>query len=196
MKHAVAESTTELHLIDNSRFTSRSESGQPNGGSVRRGAELSAHVSIAKSRIELYSHREKIVAATKHAAMLEQIGGLTELNISVLAKEGRYEELIASIARVSHLRYCLVDSMMSGHRLRELAFVCKSLGFKLATLHEIFRLARSLNRATEAEVRDARREFIAVSNEIAKSVLAAMSSLNSRPSSDRISGCQSRVGVQ
>ena len=143
-------------------------------GLIRKGS------ANAQSRIT--DARAKIAAAKRFAFELKGAGELTEITIRTLATERRYEETLASISLLSHLRYQLIERMMCGPHLRELSLVCKSLDFNIATLSAIWDLAGSVDIASQNEIRNAREDFVAVSREIANAVRAAMSSLHSLPS--------------
>ena len=102
---------------------------------------------------------------------LSQTGELTERKIRTFAEEEEYEELVAAISLMSRLKFQSLERMMHGPRLGGLTLVCKSLGFSMTTMNALWKLAVSRNGATSVEVQSARKDFLAISKEIAERVV-------------------------
>lgn len=115
--------------------------------------------------------RVKIAAAQRLAVTLKQEGDLTETKIGAFAAENKYEELVAAISLLSNLRYQVIESMLHGQRLGGLTLVCKSLGFNMTTMNALWKVAAWRNGAGPNEINSARKDFLAVSKEIAQRVL-------------------------
>jgi Uncharacterised protein conserved in bacteria (DUF2336) len=182
---AVASNKT-AQLSDHgvARLLERAESDDTISASLYARTDLPADVNrsgLANTKSHVEDAKAKIAAAKRFAALLQQAGDLTEFKIGVLARERRYEEMLASISLLSHLKYQLIERMMRGSDLRGLTLVCKSLGFNMTTMNAIWNLAVSCNGTSLDKIRSARRDFLTVSEEIANAVQAAMSSLHSLP---------------
>lgn len=192
VRNVVGNIAAELSNRGVARLLELAEGDRTIGARLNKRTDLPPS-AIGRGSTHAVSRRKdgsaKIAAAERFAITLEQTGKLTEAKISALAAENRYQETIATISLMSRLKYQLIERMLRGPRLRELALVCKSLGFGTATMDAIWNLTISLNGTTQDEIRDARGEFLATSTEIAESVHAAMSSLHPSPIRQRHDGC-------
>ncbi len=126
---------------------------------------------LASAEARSQDTEARIASAQRLVVTLKQTGALTEQKIGAFAAEGQYEELIAAISLRSRLKFQSLESMMHGPRLGGLTLVCRSLGFTTTTMNALWKLAVSRNGATAEEVRNARREFLALSREIAERVV-------------------------
>lgn len=174
-RNIAGNETAELSDRGVARLLERAQSDETIGAGLYMRSNLRPDVlrdalTNAVSRRE-EDTRAKIAAAQRLAVTLKQAGELTEFKINVFAAEGRYEELIASISLLSRLKFQLIESMMHGHRLGGLTLVCKSLGYNITTMNAVWNLAVSHNGATPDDIRNARKDFLAVSKEIAERVI-------------------------
>lgn len=126
---------------------------------------------LASAQAQSQDAEAKIASAQRLAVTLRQNGELTEPKIRAFAAEGKYEELVAAISLMSKLKFQSLESMMHGQRLGGLTLVCKSLGFGMTTMNDLWRLAVSRNGASSEDVQGARKDFLAVSREIAERVV-------------------------
>lgn len=115
--------------------------------------------------------KARIAAAQRFVLTIRQTSELTERHIDAFAEEGKYEELVAAISFMAKLKFHVLESMMYGERLGGLALVGKSLGFSMTTMNSLWKLAVSRNEATAEQVQGARKDFLAVSREIAERVV-------------------------
>ena len=113
----------------------------------------------------------KIAEAQRLVVTLKQTGELTESRLSAFAAAEKYEELVAAITLMSNLKYHNLEEMMHGQRLGGLSVVCKALGFSMTTMNAFWNLAMSRNRATQADVQSARKDFLVLSKEMAGRVM-------------------------
>ena len=113
----------------------------------------------------------RIAEAQRLVLTLNQTGELTEKRLSAFAADGQYEETIAAISLLSKLKYQTLENMMHGQRLGGLTLVCKSLGFSMTTMNAFWKLSMSRNRTVQEDVQGARRDFLAVSKEMAERVV-------------------------
>ena len=113
----------------------------------------------------------RIAEAQRLALTLKQAGELTEQRVSAFAADEKYEEMLAAISLMSKLKYQTLENMMHGQRLGGLTLVCKSLGFSMITMNAFWKLSMSRNRTAQQDVQGARRDFLAVSKEMAERVV-------------------------
>jgi uncharacterized protein (DUF2336 family) len=130
---------------------------------------IKAQLDRAEARSQAANAR--IAEAQRFVLGLNQTGELTERRLAGFAEDGKYEELIAAISLMSKLKHQTLENMMHGQRLGGLTLVCKSLGFSTITMNAIWKLSMSRNRAAQADVQSARRDFLAVSKEMAERVV-------------------------
>ena len=129
--------------------------------------EAQLHSAEAHSKVA----NTKIAEAQRFVVTLRQAGELTEPRLNAFAAKGKYEELVAAISLMSKLKYQNVESMMHGRRLAGLTLACKSIGFSMITMNAFWKLAVSRNLATPEHVQSARRDFLALSKEMADRVV-------------------------
>ena len=134
-----------------------------------RSDAIRAQLDRAEARTQ--DANAKIAEAQRHALTLNQAGELTEQCLSAFAAEGKYEDVIAAISLMSKLKYQTLENMMHGQRLGGLTLVCKSLGFSMITMNAFWKLSMSRNIAAQEDVQSARRDFLAVSKEMAERVV-------------------------
>ena len=113
----------------------------------------------------------KIAEAQRLVVTLKQTGELTESRLNAFAAAEKYEELVAAITLMSKLKYHNLEEMMHGQRLGGLTVVRKALGFSMTTMNAFWKLAMSRNRATQADVQSARKDFLGLSKEMAERVM-------------------------
>ena len=171
----VAANETAM-LSDNgvSRLIERSKNDETIGVGLYarrdlRSDAIKAQLDRAEARTQ--DANAKIAEAQRLALTLNQAGELTEQRLNAFAAEGKYEELIAAISLMSKLKYQTLENMMHGQRLGGLTLVCKSLGFSMLTMNAFWKLSMSRNIAAQEDVQSARRDFLAVSKEMAERVV-------------------------
>jgi len=130
---------------------------------------IKAQLDRAEARTQ--DANARIAEAQRLALTLNQAGELTEQRLNEMAAGGKYEETIAAISLMSKLKYQTLENMMYGQRLGGLTLVCKSLGFSMLTMNAFWKLSMSRNIAAQADVQSARRDFLAVSKEMAERVV-------------------------
>lgn len=173
-RNVATNETAQLTERGVSRLMERAKADETMSAGLRMRSALQPHGiqnAAAKTGTRSQAMLAKIAAAQRIAVTLKQEGILSETKVRTFAEEEKFEELVASIALMSDLRYDLIESMMQGRRLGGLTLVCKSLGFNMTTMSFIWKLSVSHNRATSDEVRNARKDFLAVSQEIAGRVV-------------------------
>lgn len=173
-RNVASNETAKLSERGISRLVERAKNDETISAGLYMRSDLSPDaisMELAHAETRAENKRAKIATAQRLVVTLKQTDQLTELKIGEFAAEQKYEELIAAISLMSHLKYQLVESMMHGQRLGGLTLVCKSLGFKMTTMNLLWKLAVSRNGATSDEVQNARKDFLAVSREISERVL-------------------------
>ncbi len=169
-----ANETAKLSEDGVSRLVERAKSDETIAvGLYARHGTFSDAIKARLDTAEVHSKHAhaKIAEAQRLVITLKQTGELTEARLSAFATVGKYEELIAAISLMSKLKYHNLEQMMHGQRLGGLTVVCKSLGFSMVTMNAFWKLAISRNRATQADVQSARRDFLGLSKEIAERVV-------------------------
>lgn len=156
------------------RLLQRAEGEEAIGASVYARPDLpSDAIKNALNRAAVFTAEtgDRIAAAQRLVITLKQSNALTETQIVTFATEKQYEEVISAVSLLSNLRFHYLENMMHGQRLGGLTLVCKSLGFSMTTMTALWKLAAVRNGATTEEVQNARREFLAISKEVAQRVV-------------------------
>lgn len=130
---------------------------------------LKTALSRAAARAEENSNA--IAAATQLALSLKTTNGLHEEQLIVFASRGEYENLVASIAVRTGLRYEIVENLMHSQRVSGIVLVCKSLGLSWSALDAVLRLAKKRNGLPETEIVHSHREFIELSRATAERIM-------------------------
>lgn len=173
-RNVASNETADLSDKGVTRLIEHSKSDETIGAGLYARSNEHSEVLAAKfAREETQAEdaRIKIAAAQRLVVTLMQTDELTESKIGAFAADNRYEELIAAIALMSRLNFQNIENMMHGKRLGGLTIVCKSLGFSTVSMNALWKLAMSRNGAMAEEVQSARKDFLAVSKEIAERVV-------------------------
>lgn len=152
----------------------RAESDETISAGVYARSDLSAeaiNAALTRAAARLNETNEKIAEAQRLALSLKETGDLVEAQIDALATVKKYEETVAVISLMSNLKFGYIEPMMHGQRLGGLTLVCKSLGCNLNTMTALWKLAEARNGATKEEIQNARKEFLAVSKDVAQRVV-------------------------
>ena len=169
-----ANETADLSESGMSRLVERAKDDETIGVGLyarqdMRSGSIEAQLNSAEAHSKVAN--AKIAEAQRLVVTLRQAGELTESRLNAFAAEEKYEELVAAISLMSKLKYQNVENMMHGQRLGGLTLVCKSLGFSMITMNAFWKLSMSRNKAAQADVQSARRDFLAVSKEMADRVV-------------------------
>lgn len=166
--------TARLSAAGVERLLERAETDEALGRRVRERGDIPPElVQSALSKIaERAAERSRRIAAAQHAILgLKRSGVLDGARVMELAKEDKYEEVVAAVAVLSDVKYELIENMMHPQRIGGIVLVCKSIGLVWAVVHAVLQLAVRRNGLTETELKQAHREFLGVSRSAADRVI-------------------------
>jgi hypothetical protein len=131
---------------------------------------LKMALSKATTRAELTS--KSVAAAMRLAISLKQTNGLHDAQIAAFANNSEYENLVAGIAVRASLKYEVIDNLIRSEKIAGVILVCKSVGTPWTTTAAVLQLAlRRNHNITEAEIANARREFLDLSRATAERIV-------------------------
>lgn len=128
-------------------------------------AAVANQVMIETAVIRDFRKAEALVSA------MEQAKQLTEDTIVEFAKAGRYEEIVAGIARLNSAPVDLIDSLMQSPRYEGVLVACKAGGLHWPTLTAILMNRFNQYRPSQSELDTARSDFIKLSTVTAQRML-------------------------
>jgi uncharacterized protein (DUF2336 family) len=130
---------------------------------------LTTAVKQASARAE--EKVQRMAAAQRLVVSLKQEGQLNENKLAEFAINREYEELIAALALISHLKFGFVENMTQTGRLGGLVLLCKAAGLAWDSVDAVLTLMASRNTLDEGEVRGAHREFVNVTRATAERIV-------------------------
>jgi len=130
---------------------------------------LTTAVKQASARAE--EKLRRMAAAQRLVVSLKQEGQLNENKLAEFAANRQYEELIAALALLSHLKFGFVENLTQKGRLGGLVLLCKATGLAWSSVDTVLALIASRNTLDEGEVRGAHRDFVNVSRATAERIV-------------------------
>ena len=173
-RKVTSNTSAELSLSGTKQLLKRSETDEVLSAGICARTDiapelLNATVKQASARAEEKVRR--IAAAQRLVVSLKQEGRLGENQVAAFAQNNEYEELIAALALLSHLKFSFVENMTQNGRLGGLVLLCKAVGLAWSSVDAVLDLIMARNAVDDVEVHEAHRDFVNVSRATAERIV-------------------------